>query len=318
MSHDVHYDVTMSMFQVEKYYMEAGATAEWIVSVTWYDVSMVTSNLNPKITGRWISWLPGCCAGQSETSTHWPIRLLQARLEWISQSKETSHPQSPLDAFHWSVDTKAANRPPSFILISQCGLTLHNWAFANKIELTRNARFEYSLEWAFFLRSLTFAWQWEYSVFLLRIRKSRIERRSCSFRQFGLTFSCTTAPLMATNRQSAAVRARMIQSSCEYFQKKNVFMPLCIRAIGETVKPRLHDATFVEQHSCSWTSMEIGACLNILEHSTTLVNNVRHCWTDVHTVRFLLAKMCRQKSTNVVQQKSHRVDGALDVISIDI
>ena len=57
--------------------------------------------------------------------------------------------------------------------------------------------------------------------------------------------------------------------------------------------------------------MEIGAFLNILEHSTTLVNNGRQCWTDVHTVWFLLANIPGQKSTNVVQQMSYRVDGAL-------
>ena len=51
-------------------------------------------------------------------------------------------------------------------------------------------------------------------------------------------------------------------------------------------------------------SIKIAACLNILEHSTTLVNNVRQCWTDVHTVRFLLTNICRHKSTNLVQQMS--------------
>ena len=63
-----------------------------------------------------------------------------------------------------------------------------------------------------------------------------------------------------------------------------------------------------------WTTLMFvnihGACLNILEHSTTLVNNIRQCRTDVRTVRFLLANMSRQKSTNIGQQKSHRVNGA--------
>ena len=40
------------------------------------------------------------------------------------------------------------------------------------------------------------------------------------------------------------------------------------------LKPCLHDATFVEQHWCSRTSMEIGACLNILQHWWTKFDNV--------------------------------------------
>ena len=51
------------------------------------------------------------------------------------------------------------------------------------------------------------------------------------------------------------------------------------------IKPRLHDATFVKQHRCSWTSMEIGACLNILQHWWTMFDNVEltstrfdFCW----------------------------------------
>ena len=75
--------------------------------------------------------------------------------------------------------------------------------------------------------------------------------------------------------------------------------------MGEVaVKARLHAATFVEHHRCSWTSMEIGSTFyNIGEHWSTILNGRPH--------GFLLANMSRQKSTNVVQQKSHRVDGAL-------
>ena len=48
---------------------------------------------------------------------------------------------------------------------------------------------------------------------------------------------------------------------------------------------------------------------SMLEHSTTLVNKGRRCWTDVHTI--FVGQHVSTKSTNVVQQKSHRVNGAL-------
>ena len=48
------------------------------------------------------------------------------------------------------------------------------------------------------------------------------------------------------------------------------------------VKPRPHDATFVEQHWCSRTSMEIEACSNILQHWRTMVDNGERTSTRFH------------------------------------
>ena len=39
---------------------------------------------------------------------------------------------------------------------------------------------------------------------------------------------------------------------------------------------------------------------------------------DVHTVRLLSANMSRRKSTIVVQQKSHRVNGALEYSELNV
>ena len=62
------------------------------------------------------------------------------------------------------------------------------------------------------------------------------------------------------------------------------------------------DSPLSPVYTICWTTLmfvSIHGNRCMLEHSTTLVNNVRQCWTDVHSVRFLLANMCRQKSTNV-------------------
>ena len=55
-------------------------------------------------------------------------------------------------------------------------------------------------------------------------------------------------------------------------------------------------------HTCfSRKKVPAWAFYNIGDHCSTMLN-------DVHTVRFLLAIMSQQKSTRVVQQKSHCVD----------